>query len=115
MAKEISRPVYEEPKYNSDINEIAARYGFEPSKLRYWETVFPMLKPEKRSGDRIYTRADVELLDEIVYLVEFKKHKLAAARQIIESGRSQRNKINHSIEQLEKVKAYLQDLKDILT
>ena len=97
-----------------DINEVAARYGFEPSKLRYWETVFPMLKPEKRSGDRIYTPADLELLDEIVYLVEHKKHKLAAARQMIESGRSQRNKINRVIQQLETVRRYLEDLKDIV-
>lgn len=113
--KEITSPVYKEPKLYSDINEVAKRYGFEPSKLRYWETVFPMLKPEKRSGDRIYTPADIELLDEIVYLVEYKKHKLTAARQLIESGRSQRNKINRTIEQLETVRAYLQDLKEILT
>jgi DNA-binding transcriptional MerR regulator len=115
MPKDISKPSYDEPKLYSDINEVAARYGFEPSKLRYWETVFPMLHPEKRSGDRIYTRADIELLDEIVYLVEHKKHKLAAARQMIESGRSQRNKINRVIEQLETVKLYLKNLKEILS
>lgn len=55
-----------------NINEVAARYGFDASKLRYWESVFPMLKPEKRGGDRIYTSADLEILDEIVYLVEHK-------------------------------------------
>ena len=112
--KEIASPTYAEPKLFSDINEVAARYGFEPSKLRYWETVFPMLKPEKRSGDRIYTLADIELLDEIVYLVEYKKHKLSAARQIIESGKGQRNKINRVIQHLEIVKRYLEDLKDIV-
>lgn len=110
------RPLYPEPKLLSDINEVAARYGFEnTSKLRYWESQFPMLSPEKRRGDRIYTRADIELLDEIVYLVEYKKHKLAAACQIIESGRSQRNKINRVIEQLETVRLYLKNLKEILS
>ncbi|MCA0230285.1 MAG: MerR family transcriptional regulator [Bacteroidetes bacterium] len=110
------RPIYPEPKLISDIKEVAARYGFEnTSKLRYWETQFPMLRPEKRGGDRIYNRGDIELLDEIVYLVEYKGHQLAAARQLIESGRSQRNKINRAIEQLETVKAYLEDLKEVLT
>ncbi len=96
-----------------NINEVAARYGFEPSKLRYWETVFPMLQPEKRSGDRIYTLADIELLDEIVYLVENQKQKLSVARKIIESGKSQRNNINRVIQQLETVKRYLQDIKEL--
>lgn len=96
-----------------DINEVAARYGFEPSKLRYWETVFPMLKPQKRSGDRIYTPADIELLDEIVDLVERKKHKLSAVKKIIETGRGQRKKINNVIAQLESIKRYLEDLKEL--
>ncbi|AXE20850.1 MerR family transcriptional regulator [Runella rosea] len=97
-----------------NINEAAARYGFDASKLRYWESVFPMLKPEKRGGDRIYTLADLEILDEIVYLVEHKKHKLSAARQIMESDRSQRSKIKRAIQQLEVVKRYLQDVKELL-
>ena len=98
-----------------DINEVAARYGFDPSKLRYWESVFPMLKPEKRGGDRIYTLDDLEILDEIVHLVENKKHKLAAARQIMESGRGQRLKVKRVIQQLETVKRYLQDVKELVS
>ena len=97
-----------------NINEAAARYGFDASKLRYWESVFPMLKPEKRGGDRIYTPEDLEVLDEIVYLVEQKKHKLAAARQIMETGRSQRLKIKRAVQQLETVKRYLQDVKELM-
>jgi len=101
-------------KLYHDINEVADRYGFEPSKLRYWETVFPMLKPQKRGGNRIYTTADIELLDEIVYLVEHKKHKLTAVKKIIETGRSQRTKINRAIEQLEAIKRYLVDIKELI-
>lgn len=97
-----------------NINEVAARYGFDASKLRYWESVFPMLKPEKRGGDRIYTPEDLEVLDEIVYLVEHKKHKLVAARQIMETGRSQRLKIKRAVQQLETVKRYLQDVKELM-
>ncbi|MFN4145173.1 MAG: MerR family transcriptional regulator [Runella sp.] len=97
-----------------DINEVAARYGFAPSKLRHWEKVFPMLKPPRRGGDRIYSNDDVELLDEIVYLVEKKKHKLEAAIEIIESKRSQRIKINRTIEQLEQIKQHLVELKELI-
>ncbi|MEZ4905433.1 MAG: hypothetical protein R2822_28555 [Spirosomataceae bacterium] len=62
-----------------------------------------------------YTLADIELLDEIVYLVEHKKHKLSAAKKIIETGRSQRTQINRTIEQLETVKRYLENLKEIIS
>lgn len=35
--------------------------GLEPYVLRYWETEFPHLKPEKRkSGQRLYTRKDLD-------------------------------------------------------
>lgn len=43
------------------IGEISRITGLEPYILRYWETEFPHLRPEKRkSGQRLYTRKDLE-------------------------------------------------------
>ncbi|MCU0342054.1 MAG: MerR family transcriptional regulator [Spirosomaceae bacterium] len=105
MHKEIQKRFY-------TIAEVGERYGFELSKLRYWETVFPMLKPQKRGGERFYSQNDLEVLDEIVYLVEKKKHKLDAARQIMATGRSNRRKINQARERLLEIKAYLVEIKE---
>lgn len=107
MAEELQKRYY-------TINEVAERYGFEYSKLRYWETVFPMLKPQKRGGDRIYDKDDLEVLDEIVYLVEKKKHKLEAARQIMAKGRSNRIKIKQARERLAEIRAYLTAIKELM-
>lgn len=96
------------------VNEVAEKYGFEASKLRYWESVFPMLKPQKRHGDRIYTQADLAILDEIVYLVEHKQHKLTAARDLMASGKSHYKKITQAVEQLELVRLYLQNMRELM-
>lgn len=52
------------------INEVAKIVGVEDYVLRYWETRFPMLKPEKQRGDqRRYRQKDIELLLQIQSLV----------------------------------------------
>ncbi|MGF1571818.1 MAG: MerR family transcriptional regulator [Sumerlaeia bacterium] len=52
------------------INEVATIVGVEDYVLRYWETRFPMLKPEKQRGDqRRYRQRDIDLLLTIQNLV----------------------------------------------
>ena len=48
------------------IGEVADMLGVKTSKLRFWESEFPELKPKKtRSGQRLYTGKDVELIRKI--------------------------------------------------
>ncbi len=48
------------------IGEVAELLGVNTSKLRFWESEFPELKPKKtRAGQRLYTEKDVELIREI--------------------------------------------------
>jgi DNA-binding transcriptional MerR regulator len=43
------------------IGEVSRITGLEPYVLRYWETEFAHLRPEKRkSGQRLYTNKDLE-------------------------------------------------------
>jgi DNA-binding transcriptional MerR regulator len=43
------------------IGEVAEIAGVEPYVLRYWETEFKSIRPEKtRSNQRLYRRRDVE-------------------------------------------------------
>ena len=45
------------------IGEVAEIVGVEPHVLRYWETEFRSIRPQKsRSGQRVYSRRDVEKL-----------------------------------------------------
>lgn len=50
------------------IGEVSRITGLEPYVLRFWETEFPHLRPEKRkSGQRLYTKKD---LDNIIQVKE---------------------------------------------
>ena len=44
------------------IGEVCEHVGVQPHVLRYWESEFPMLAPQKnRAGQRVYRRKDLEM------------------------------------------------------
>ena len=77
------------------ISEVSKLTGLEQYILRYWETEFEQLKPQKnRSGNRIYTNKDIELILAIKKLLREKKYTLSGAKKIILEGNI--NAINDS-------------------
>ena len=66
------------------IGDVARILDLETYVLRFWETQFPQLKPNKSgTGQRLYRRRDVELLLEIKRLVHAEGYTLAGARQAL--------------------------------
>ena len=69
------------------IGDVARLCGVEAYVLRFWETQFPQLKPNKSgTGQRLYRRRDVELALEVKRLVHGEGYTLAGARQALEGG-----------------------------
>jgi DNA-binding transcriptional MerR regulator len=67
------------------IGDVARICGVEPYVLRFWETQFPNLKPNKGgTGQRLYRRREVELALRIKQLVHNEGYTLAGARQALE-------------------------------
>jgi DNA-binding transcriptional MerR regulator len=67
------------------IGDVARICGVETYVLRFWETQFPQLKPNKSgTGQRLYRRRDVELALEIKRLVHGEGYTLSGARQALE-------------------------------
>jgi DNA-binding transcriptional MerR regulator len=97
------------------IREVAAQFGVNASKLRHYEKEFPSLKPKKtKIGERIYTQADIDHIREIFELVETKGLKLPAARDYLQN-KDGRNEVNREyIEKLEKLKAFLVEMRESL-
>jgi DNA-binding transcriptional MerR regulator len=63
------------------IGEVARLCALKPFVLRYWETEFRSLKPQKtRSGQRLYRREDVQLLLRIRELLHEKRFTIEGAR-----------------------------------
>jgi len=62
------------------INDVAEITGLAPYILRYWESEFPMLRPERdEKGERRYRKSDIELILQIKKLVYEEKYTLAGA------------------------------------
>lgn len=93
MATQLSRKhVVETPtipdRLYFKIGDVARICEVETYVLRFWETQFPQLRPNKSgTGQRLYRRRDVEMALEIKRLVHKDGYTLLGARQALEQGR----------------------------
>jgi DNA-binding transcriptional MerR regulator len=72
------------------IGEVCELVGVQAHVLRYWETEFPSLQPQKnRAGQRTYRRRDVEMALRIRKLLYEEGFTIAGAkRKIASEGRT---------------------------
>jgi DNA-binding transcriptional MerR regulator len=64
------------------IGEVAEIAGVEAYVLRYWETEFKVIRPEKtRSNQRLYRRRDVETVLEIKRLLYDEGFRIDGAKR----------------------------------
>ena len=74
------------------IGDVARLCDVETYVLRFWESQFPQLKPNKSgTGQRLYRKRDVELALEIKNLVHAQGYTLAGARQVLEQANRRAN------------------------
>jgi len=67
------------------ISEVSKIADIEQYVLRYWETEFEQLTPQKnRAGNRIYTNKDIRLILYIKELLREKKYTIEGAKKILE-------------------------------
>jgi DNA-binding transcriptional MerR regulator len=68
------------------ISEVSKITDIEQYVLRYWETEFEQLNPQKnRAGNRIYTNKDIRLILYIKELLREKKYTIEGAKKILEN------------------------------
>ncbi len=68
------------------IGEVCDLVSVQAHVLRYWETEFPMLSPQKnRSGQRSYRRRDVEISLRIKELLYDEMFTIAGARKKLQT------------------------------
>lgn len=67
------------------IGEVCELTETQPYVLRFWESEFPQLAPKKnRSGQRIYSSEDIEVVQEIKRLLYDSGFTIAGARKQLE-------------------------------
>src|SRR3954462_13511997 len=70
------------------IGDVAELLGVKPYVLRYWESEFPVISPQKSSsGQRVYRRNDVETLLLIQQLLHEERYSVEGARKRIQELR----------------------------
>lgn len=82
------------------IGEVARLCGVETYVLRFWETEFPQLKPNKSgAGQRLYRRREVELARRIRTLLYEDGYTIPGARQaILDASRADARKVQEAAE-----------------
>lgn len=95
------------------IGEVSQIAGVASHVLRFWESEFPRISPKRTSsGQRLYTRREVELILEIKSLLYQRKFTIAGARQHLRAaaGRPEPD----SRQMLDELRTELKRLRDLL-
>lgn len=72
------------------IGDVAEIVGLKTYVLRYWETEFPVISPQKSAtGQRVYRRSDVETLLMIKHLLYEERYSIEGARKRINELRKE--------------------------
>jgi DNA-binding transcriptional MerR regulator len=78
--------VYIPEKLFFKIGEVCDITGIQAHVLRYWESEFPMLAPQKnRAGQRTYRKRDVEMVLRIKELLYEDQYTIAGAKKKLTS------------------------------
>lgn len=103
------------------IGEVAELFEVNTSLIRFWEKEFEVLKPSKnKKGNRLFTRNDIENLQEIYMLVKEKGFTLQGARDYLKSSKKSKDPIiefpeNHDVKQsLAQIKKLLLEIREEL-
>jgi DNA-binding transcriptional MerR regulator len=103
-----------EKKYFT-IGEVAAMFKVAPSLIRFWESEFDIIKPDKnKRGNRVFTQPDIENFRIVYALVKEKGYTLQGAKEMLRNNKIKVKDNIEVIESLEKVKAFLIELKKSL-
>lgn len=75
------------------IGEIAQLLQLKPSVLRFWESEFSPLAPRKSgSGQRLYTKDDLELVRQIRKLLYDDKLTIEGAKKVLRQRQSAKHR-----------------------
>ena len=98
------------------IGEVSEIVAVKPYVLRYWESEFDLVAPEKsNSKQRLYQRRDLELLLEIKRLLYDEGFTIAGARKKLKDSR-RKKKISKADrnEMLAKIRSELEEIKSLI-
>jgi DNA-binding transcriptional MerR regulator len=116
---ENDQPVARKEYYS--IGDVSELTGLRPHVLRYWESQFDILKPNKnRAGNRVFRPKDIEVILLVKRLLYAEKFSIEGARQKLEEMRTSgelggERRSAFDPEFLQGMKSDLKEILDLLT
>ncbi|MFO7739245.1 MAG: MerR family transcriptional regulator [Desulfatiglandaceae bacterium] len=96
------------------IGEASRIVGVEPYVLRYWESEFPQVRPQRAdSNQRTYQRKDLEYLLEIKRLLYEEKMTIEGAKRRLKQAGVKKPSLDRTF--LENIKTELTEILNVLT
>ena len=98
------------------ISDVSKMTELKQYVLRYWETEFTQLRPQKnRAGNRTYRQKDIDVVYKIKDLLYTQKFTIEGARKQLKSGRGESRPVNNELNEkyanfIQTVKSGLQDI-----
>jgi len=95
------------------IGEVSRISGLPGHVLRFWEGEFKKINPRRTaSGQRSYTRKDIETILEIKHLLYDEKFTIAGARKYLGARAGPEPPVSKNL--LEELKAELKSIRELL-
>ncbi|MEA3280928.1 MAG: MerR family transcriptional regulator [Thermodesulfobacteriota bacterium] len=96
------------------IGEVGEIAGLPTYVLRFWESEFKKINPKRTSsGQRLYSKNDVELVLQIKHLLYEKKFTIQGAKQHFKSTTHEKKETSSS-DILDDIRQELKSIKDLL-
>jgi DNA-binding transcriptional MerR regulator len=107
------------PKRYFRIGEVSRITGVRPHVLRYWESEFGLVSPDKtRSNQRIYDREDLAIIMEIKRLLCEERYTIAGAKKRIREIKREREQLDIPFSEqggiMATIKGELEEIKEML-
>ena len=100
-------------KFYFKIGEVSKIAELPSHVLRFWETEFKRIKPRRtESGQRSYTKKDIEIILEIKHLLHEKKFTIDGARKYISAKAAAESPLTRRF--LEDLKTELASIRNLL-
>ena len=97
-----------------EIGEVSRIVGVEPYVLRYWESEFPQIRPQRaNTNQRTYQKKDLEIILEVKRLLYEEKLTIEGARRKLKQG-GPKNEVSRE-QILEELKENLREILKVLT
>jgi DNA-binding transcriptional MerR regulator len=97
------------------MGEVSELFDVNPSLIRYWESKFSILKPQKnKKGNRLFSPEDVENLKLIYHLVKERGMTLEGAQRALQGGTARLTNNVELLEHLQSIRAQLLEVRNYL-